>query len=425
MTRFRNFVIFRLICLPLFFGSLATVSAAEPLEIAGTIFGTSYSVKLNDSSVDQGVLQAAIKSRLNQIDERMSTWRDDSEVSRFNMSNSTDWFTVDTETAALVERAQQISRETDGMFDITVGPAVGLWNFGAGGRGEFVVPSDEQISETLSIVGYERLEVRTEPPAIRKSVPELQIDLSAIAKGYAVDAIAELLMEQSLENFLVEIGGEVRAQGSKQDGSPWRIGLESPKRNAREVDSVVPLKDIALATSGDYRNFFEHDGQLYSHTIDPRTARPVTHGLAAVSVTAEDCASADAFATAILAMGPEVGADWAKQNQISATLFVRSSNDIERIVTSGFPELEEVAPAAEQANGSFIQLFMATAFVFGIAVLAMSVGTIVANRRLQGSCGGMAGLKDSHGKTVCEMCTRPSPECAGNPDADVVTDSAT
>lgn len=425
MRRSRNFVFVRLAGLLMLVGSQLPTLAAEPIEISGAIFGTTYSVKLDSSRAVRKDLQAAIESRLNQIDALMSTWRDDSDVSRFNLSTSTDWYAVDAETAAVVDRAQEISRATNGMFDITVGPAVRLWNFGSGGTDEFAVPSDKLIAETLAIVGHDRLEARIAPPAIRKSVPGLRIDLSAIAKGYAVDAVAELLLKSSYDSFMVEIGGEVRAQGRKHDGSSWRIGLESPKRNAREIEAVVSLNDVALATSGDYRNFFELDGQIYSHTIDPRTARPVTHGLAAVSVIAEDCASADAFATAMLAMGPEVGAAWAKQNQISAMFFVRSANNIERVATSGFPQLEVATRDMERAEGSFLQLFLATAVVFGIAILAMSVGTIIANRRLKGSCGGMAGLKDSHGKTVCEMCTRPSPECAGNSDADVPVDSTT
>ena len=191
-------------------------------------------------------------------------------------------------------------------------------------------------------------------------------------------------------------------------------------RTSREVDAVVSLANEALATSGDYRSFFEHNGQTYSHTIDPTTVRPVDHQLASVSVTAESCARADAFATAILVMGPEKGLAWAESNQVRAMLITRTADgSLSRATTAEFPDLElqQPSPQTTKASGNnFAQLVVAATVVFGIAILAMSVGTIIANRRLQGSCGGIAGLKDSGGKTICDMCTKPSPECSGNPE---------
>ena len=385
--------------------------------IMGDIFGTSYRVVLRDAEpIEKSEVVSAIQDRLDEIDALMSTYKIDSEVSQFNLHKSDEWFPVSAETAKLVERAQAISKQTDGAFDITVGPAVALWNFGVDAGVQFVLPTEEQVTATLQTVGYSKLEVQLEPPALRKSVDTLKIDLSAIAKGYAVDAVCETLGE--IDHYMVEIGGEVRVRGTRRDGSPWRIGLEAPTKDAREVDSIVTLNNEALATSGDYRNYHEHDGETYSHTIDPQTARPVTHQLGSVTIVAEDCATADALATAILVMGPEDGKAWAETNGVKAFLVSRAGDQLDRVATTDFPTPNVQPSKATQeseATSSFWGMFVATAVIFGLAVLAMSVGTIVANRRLQGSCGGMAGLKDAGGKTICDMCTKPTPECSGEP----------
>jgi len=402
---------------------LASASAVADTNLTGDIFGTSYHVVLRDAeTIDKSQVAGAVQERLDEIDALMSTYRIDSEVSRFNLAEPDDWVSVSLETAQLVERAQAISRQTGGAFDITVGPAVALWNFGVDARTSFVLPADEEVASTLSRVGYDKLDVRLDPPALRKSVAGLNIDLSAIAKGYAVDAVCETLAE--IGHYMVEIGGEVRVRGTRRDGSPWRIGLEAPTKDTRELDSIVSLDNEAMATSGDYRSFHEHDGVTYSHTIDPKTARPVTHQLGSVTLVADDCATADALATAILVMGPERGKEWAEVNAVKALLVSRDGDQLVRVTTTGFPKPNVQRSKADQeseATSSFIGMFIATAVIFGIAVLAMSLGTIIANRRLQGSCGGMAGLKDAGGKTICDMCTKPSPECSGEPQEESAT----
>jgi len=181
------------------------------------------------------------------------------------------------------------------------------------------------------------------------------------------------------------------------------------------VDSIVSLDNRSLATSGDYRSYFEHAGVTYSHTIDPHTARPVTHDLAAVTVIASDCVQADALATAILAMGPEHGTSWANANNVTALLLTRTGNRIERTTTGAFPLVDAANADAVAGESNLLRMFLITTAVFAIAVAAMAIGTIIANRRLQGSCGGMAGLKDAGGKTICDMCTKPSPDCSGEP----------
>lgn len=405
----------------LLFWSGGHAAIAEAVTLQGNVFGTSYSITLHsDTAIDAVAVQEEVDARLDEIDRLMSTYRDDSEVSRFNRSPATTWISVSLETASLVQRAIAISEQTDGAFDTTIGPLVALWNFGAGAsEGRFEPPTDAKVRETLQLVGFQKMKVRLDPPSLWKEVAGLQLDLSAIAKGYAVDQVGSILAE--FDHVMVEIGGEVLTRGVRPDGGPWRIGLEAPVPNARRVDAIIPLKDQALATSGDYRNFHTHGGVTYSHTVNPKTGRPVDHQLASVTVLASTCENADALATALSVMGPERGRDWANQASIQAMLVSRSTGGLVTETTADFPK---VNVGSEPAKSNYFGMFLVTAAVFGIAILAMSVGTIVANRRLQGSCGGMAGLKDSGGKTICDMCTKPSAECSGEPTDEQATVSS-
>jgi thiamine biosynthesis lipoprotein len=346
----------------------------------------------------------------------MSTYLPDSEVSRFNSSDQTEWFDVSRETVEVVSRAREISELSDGAFDITVGPLVALWNFGAASKGEaeFQLPSEEQIKATLANVGYQKLELRMLPPAIRKSNGQLQIDLSAIAKGYAVDAIVDVLESNGCSSFMVEIGGEVRARGSRPDGEGWRIGIESPDPQARKVELIVPLHDQSMATSGDYRNFYRHEDKLYSHTIDPKTGRPVEHALTSCTVLNPDCASADALATTMLVLGPDAGKQWAEKHGVPVLMFVRSDGEIIRSQTSQFPQVATTSPSAP----GFPMLVLISIVVFAVALVGMAIGVIIRNKALTGSCGGLAGMQDDTGKTVCQLCSRPTADCDGDPESE-------
>ncbi len=398
----------------------------------GSIFGTTYSLHVCSSQPTIAIasLDAAVNQRLAEIDRRMSTWRDDSDVSRFNQAAENVWVPVHQETAIVTELAKAISEDSNGMFDPTVGPLVGLWHFGASAATSFTAPDDQQVAATLLRIGCNKLRVRTDPPALMKTVAGVEIDLSAIAKGYAVDAVAKLLTEAAFDDFMIEIGGEVRAHGANQNGAPWRIGIEAPDPGQRRIDSVVALTNASLATSGDYRNFHEHSGSTFSHTIDPKTGYPVQHRLAAVTVIADACAQADALATAILTMGPEAGRKWAEARDIKAMFLLRSAEGrVTRTQTTGFPALLAVTidgQKRQRGDSTFrkgLAILIATAVIFGIAFLAMSVGTLLSNRPLQGSCGGLAGMSDSDGKTLCQLCTRPSSDCTGLPDIDTDTDT--
>lgn len=305
--------------------------------ITGATMGTSYLIKITHlpAETSQEHLQAVIDSELEKINDQMSTYRPMSEISLFNRHSGQDWFAVSPETAQVVHKALFVNEETQGAFDITVGPLVNLWGFGPEQR-ERIIPSAAEINAVRAKTGRRHLEVRLSPPALRKLHRDAQIDLSAIAKGFGVDKVAELLDGYGIDSYLVEIGGEVRARGAKTDGSAWLVGIEMPSPERRIIQEVISLRDNSLATSGDYRNFFEHNGKRYSHTIDPRTGRPVEHGLASVTVVADTCMQADAWATALMVLGPEKGYDFAEKRGLAALFIVHAHAGMTSKTTPAF-----------------------------------------------------------------------------------------
>ncbi|TWT67613.1 Thiamine biosynthesis lipoprotein ApbE precursor [Posidoniimonas polymericola] len=305
-------------------------SANAPVGVVsftGPTMGTRYSVKVVIDDADERLeeLQHRVDERLVEINKRMSTYDPRSELSRFNQSDSEDWFEVSAETAKVVAYALEIAAATGGQFDPTVGPVVNLWGFGPDGR-RSEPPTDDEVAAALARIGYQSVEARQEPPALKKSRPDIYVDLSAIAKGYGVDAVSELLTELGAAASMVEIGGEVVCRGRKPDGSSWKIGVEKPDESGRVLQTVLDIDDHAIATSGDYRNFFEDHGERFSHTINPATGRPVTHRLATVSVQAPSCMRADALATALLVMGGDEGYNWASENGVAA-MFIERTDD--------------------------------------------------------------------------------------------------
>ncbi len=317
---------------------------AESFALSGATMGTTYHIKVADAPADVRAegLKADVEKVLAEIDRQMSTWRPDSEVSRFNRAPAGEWFAVSPATADVVAAAQEISRKTDGAIDVTVGPLVRLWHFGpdakakSGDRAKpqaFVPPADEEIAAARNLIGYPKLDVRMNPPALRKSVSGLEIDLSSIASGYAIDQLATLLADRGLANWLVEIGGEVRAAGQRDDGRPWQVAIERPIPGKPQMQSVVPLVDGAIATAGDYQKYFEHAGRRYSHIIDPAAGRPIEHALASVTVAADTCLAADGWDTPLLVLGPERGFACAEKNGIAA-LFIMRGSDTGRATTA-------------------------------------------------------------------------------------------
>ena len=308
-------------------------------ELSGVTMGTTFNVKVVSPppAADVRALQKDVEELLADVEAAMSTYQADSDLTRFNMSRSTDWFLTSPELCSAVAEAQSISVYTDGAFDITVGPLVNLWGFGPDGR--ISRPLDEDtIAAAIATVGHARLRADCTRPALRKNLPELYVDLSAYAKGYGVDRIADYLDERGVTNYLVEIGGELRMRGHNPTSGLWSIAIEKPEMAGRYVQSIVSLTDKALATSGDYRNFFEYDGVRYSHTIDPRSGAPVTHNGASVTVIADTAAFADAIATALLVLGPDEGFEFAEKENIAALFLLRSGAETEQRVTTQFEQ---------------------------------------------------------------------------------------
>jgi thiamine biosynthesis lipoprotein len=289
--------------------------------------GTTYNITLypaKDSTLDAKQVQTQIDDSLKRINQQMSTWIQDSEISLFNNSESTDWYPVSAEFVSVVEAAQSISKSTNGAFDITIGPLINIWGFGKDFKNNN--PDDAAITAAQANTGYQKLSVRSSPPALKKQIPQLKINLSAIAKGYGVDAIAEQLANAGVENYLVEIGGEIRANGSKPNKSLWRIAIEKPSTKERSIQQGLLLDNTGVATSGDYRNYFERDGKRYSHTIDPETGKPITHQLASITVLHKSAMMADGLATAIMVLGEEKAKTFIADNKLSAYMISRDKN---------------------------------------------------------------------------------------------------
>ena len=321
-------------------GACQQSSRLPEFELQGGTMGTMFSVKLvaprDDLSTE--ALRNQIRDRLDRIDMVMSTYNEKSELSMFNANGSTDWFDVSLELCTAIEQTLEISSATDGAFDVTVGPVVNLWGFGPDDANA-APPDQAELDAALSNVGFENLKARCDIPALRKSKQEIYVDLSGWAKGYAVDQVTLLLDQNHITDYLVEIGGELSAKGLNAKQQKWAVAIEQPLAGVRQPQTVLRLTNYAVATSGDYRNFFEYEGKRYSHTIDGRDGKPVSHGLAAVTVISKSAAYADAMATALLVLGPESGPVLAEKLQVAGLFLIRHKGELLELTTSVFDGL--------------------------------------------------------------------------------------
>lgn len=296
-----------------------------PILFEGATMGTSYHIKVipaRSAQIDVKRVSGAISARLDEIDHLMSTYKADSEISVFNQHQENQWVNVSKETLNVIQAGQRVSKLSDGAFDMTIGNLVNLWGFGPTINLDSI-PQQHKIGALINQIGYQKLQLTTQPPQLLKTAPEIYLDLSAIAKGYAVDAIAKVLLDLHINDFMVEIGGEIITHGFKSESTPWVIGIQSPATVEQSVQKRLYLTDIAMATSGDYRNYFEQDGVRYSHTIDPRTGHPINHQLASVTVISSSCMLADAYATAIMVLGPTAGMEFANKNNIAIFMIIK------------------------------------------------------------------------------------------------------
>lgn len=318
-----------------------------PVELSGATMGTSWHVTYLPvaAGVEAEVVQAELEALLVAVNDSMSTWQPDSEISRFNRSAPGDWSPVSAAFADVVAAALAIGELSGGAYDVTVGPLVELWGFGPA-RPRIDVPGAAAIRERQQQVGQQFLELDLERGRMRR-LRDVELDLSSIAKGYAVDVLAEALQAQQITDFLVEVGGEMRLSGSSPRGDAWRVAVERPQPGARSVALGIALTDAAIATSGDYRNYFEVDGRRYSHSIDPRSGRPVDHDLVSVTVIAADCMRADAWATALTVLGTEQALAVAETQGLAVYLLRRDGERIVPLYSSAFEPWLEVSTRSD------------------------------------------------------------------------------
>ena len=305
----------------------ATATARPQVHFAGSTMGTSFNVKIAGAAADaarEAEALAAVQAAFDGVVARMSTHDPASELSRFNRHASTAAFALSDDTLAVLALAHRVSAETAGAFDVTVAPLVDAWGFGPERHAR--VPETGRVQALRTGVGYRQLALDRAAGTASKAHPAVAADLSGIAKGYGVDAAARALDALGHTDYLVEAGGEVRTRGRNAAGRPWQIAIERPDAVPQRAHFIAPLSGQSLATSGDYRIFYEQDGRRYSHEIDPATGAPADHRLASVSVVAGDCAYADALATALFVLGPERGLALAESRGLAAHFIVRAAD---------------------------------------------------------------------------------------------------
>ncbi|MCX6849463.1 MAG: FAD:protein FMN transferase [Verrucomicrobia bacterium] len=286
----------------------------QPVTLGGRTMGTTWSLRVDGGA--GSISQKEIQQQLDNWESIISHWRPDSAISRFNASSSIDWVAVPAELVEVVELAQQIGGATDHALDITLAPLIDLWGFGATGRRD-TAPTEAEIAGAKLKCGWQHLHTRHDPPALRKGIPGLQINVSAVAEGWAMDHLAQHLKTTGINRFLLEIGGEVLARGE------WRVGIQTPAAPPGESAQTLLLKDQAITTSGVYRQHFFAEGKEYAHVLDPRTGSPIEHSLASVSVIHPSASQADGFDTALLILGPKEGRQLAEKLGLHVVWFER------------------------------------------------------------------------------------------------------
>ncbi|WP_261882685.1 FAD:protein FMN transferase [Vibrio pelagius] len=307
----------------------------EQVHLNGPTMGTSYNIKYinSDDFPASDKVHAEIDRLLEEVNDQMSTYRKDSELSRFNQYEGGDAFEVSEQTATVVKEAIRLNGLTEGALDVTVGPLVNLWGFGPEARPE-VVPTDEELAARKQKIGIHHLSV--EGNKLTKDLPSLYVDLSTIAKGWGVDVLADYLDSIGIHNYMVEVGGEIRLKGLNRENVGWRIAIEKPSVEERTIQEIIEPGDMAIATSGDYRNYFERDGVRYSHIINPETGKPIHHKVVSVTVLAPSSMTADGLSTGLMVLGEVKGMEIANQHNIPAFMVVKTADGFEEIASEAF-----------------------------------------------------------------------------------------
>ncbi len=301
--------------------------------MSGETMNTYYRITIRDGREDT-LLHNEIKDELQSVNNEMSVFEHMSDISQFNKSQEGEWIEISKNLAYVLQAAHQIYNQTNGYFDPSVGKLVDLWGFGT--TKTYKVPTEEEIQVAKRSVGLNKINFSRDYRKAKKTIADISINLSAIAKGYAVDRIAKLLEKEGYTDFIVEIGGEVKTKGRRaKKAAGWNVGVARPENNkVDDFEYIITMKDMAVATSGDYRNYFYIDGKRYSHTIDPKTGYPVEHNLAAVTVFDKECMRADGLATGIMSMGEAKGLDFANNHRIAAIMFVHTDDGFQTLISN-------------------------------------------------------------------------------------------
>jgi thiamine biosynthesis lipoprotein len=318
----------------------ACQSRSRVIEMSGTTMGTTYKITAVDhkNAVSQAQAQDAVNMAFARVNTLMSNWDSSSEVSRLNAASAGQSMTVSPELAEVLHAAQDINAASDGQFDVTLGPLIDLWGFGAKGTTN-AAPAAAEIERVAAITGQrDMLEIRGNQ--VTKSADDATVYLSAIGKGFGVDAAGKALAALGLTDYMVEVGGDIVTAGKNPDGLNWRIGVETPLAASPALQQVVGLSNMGLATSGDYRNYFEQDGQRYSHILDANTGRPVTHRTTSATVLADNAMLADAWATAMLVLGKERGLKMAEEQNLAVLFIERGQTDFVTTASQRFNALQ-------------------------------------------------------------------------------------
>jgi thiamine biosynthesis lipoprotein len=306
---------------------------AKEYQLQGKTMGTYYVVKFySEQQPDLTALQQELDTELELINDLMSTYRPESELMRFNRQQTTEPVTLSPQTAKVIAEAIRIGQQSGGILDITVGPLVELWGFGAQGRIAHA-PDDAQQEAVRAYVGIDKIAL--DGLALRKLEPRVAIDLSTIAKGYGVDRLAEILLLHGYQSFMVDIGGDMRVGAAKPSGL-WKIAIEKPVSNERSVQRILAIENMALATSGDYRNYFEEEGVRYSHLIDPRTGEPIQHKTVSSTVLHPDAMAADGYATTLNVLPADDALAFANQHQLAVLLIIKTDQGFEERYSEAF-----------------------------------------------------------------------------------------
>lgn len=304
--------------------------------IDGPTMGTTYSIKgflPQDYSINQNSLGVEVEKALKGFNSVMSTYLETSELSKLNRAPKNEWLDVSRDLEKVIQISSLVYAKSKGAFDVTVGPLVNLWGFGP--TDVEILPSQEQLDEVRARVGFDKIEIAE---GKLKKTKDVYIDLSAVAKGYATDVVADILEANGITNYMVEIGGELRLRGVNRQGKAWIIGIEKPTLGREGAMMGVSGENIAIATSGEYRNYYEKNGIRVSHTVDPATGRPITHNLASVTVIADSGGYADAWATAINVLGVERGLALATEMDMAAFFIIRAGDGFDVKYTQAFEQ---------------------------------------------------------------------------------------